>query len=250
MDRLNIETAAFLRELRRFSVQNPIQITENTAELLIEVIECAEQLIATADIIPAENQIATGYQLNVSIGWTKLLNSSIVLYFILFYYADGFVFVWTSRSKAAHQKQTLELTYKVNQVWTAVSIKLIVVVMKKKCHIAFSLIISIISMVIFLIFWFLIAVKHSSDAQALSQPVNCDSLYVIRVENFPWTATKQNFVHFFGNVKFFNGENGIHFIVDNVETRTNAFIQLASSQDYHMAMKRKQLRMFNFTVNS
>lgn len=98
-----------------------------------------------------------------------------------------------------------------------------------------------------------IAVKHFSDPKSMSQPSRpskCDSLHVIRVENFPWTATKRMIVYFFADIKILNGENGIHFIVDPVRIRTDAFIQLASSKDYRLAMNRKQLQMFNFTVNS
>lgn len=84
----------------------------------------------------------------------------------------------------------------------------------------------------------------------VSQPSDDNPLYVIRVENFPWTATKQNLIYSFRDINILSGENGIHFIVDNVKIRTEAFIQLASKKDYHMALKRKQLVMFGFTVNS
>lgn len=68
----NVETTEFLRKLRLFSENTPIQITENTVECLIGVIECAENLIAVAEIIPNDGKIGNGLSpSNASVSWTK-----------------------------------------------------------------------------------------------------------------------------------------------------------------------------------
>lgn len=105
------------------------------------------------------------------------------------------------------------------------------------------------NLTLFSIFW-IVAVKQSSDAKSVSQSIKSDSMHIIRLENLPWIATKKNIVYPFTGINILDGENGVHFIVGNAISRTEAFIQLASHNDYQMAMKRKQLRLFNFLVNS
>lgn len=64
---LNIEITTFLRQLRTFSEQNTVQINEETNELLLNVVQSIEQLIATAEIIPIRNKNNTDFVSNVSV---------------------------------------------------------------------------------------------------------------------------------------------------------------------------------------
>lgn len=52
---LNIETGIFLRQLRLFSQQNSIQVNENTAELFMDVVQTIDQIIGSAEMVPAKN---------------------------------------------------------------------------------------------------------------------------------------------------------------------------------------------------
>lgn len=71
-NQFNIEATTFLRKLRMFSENTTIQITENTVECLIGVIECVEQLIAVAEIIPTNSAIDTGLSLSIgNVSWTE-----------------------------------------------------------------------------------------------------------------------------------------------------------------------------------
>lgn len=92
-----------------------------------------------------------------------------------------------------------------------------------------------------------------SDAESLSQSKaesECESLHVIHVENIPWTATKEQIVNLFAGINILNGKEGIHFIVDHLNHHNDAFIQLASLEDYEVAMSRKILRQNHFAVKS
>lgn len=66
-NRLSIATTTYLSELRLFSEQNNIQFDGNLAELLMDVVQSIEKLVATADIIPIKNQNNNGPQSNVSV---------------------------------------------------------------------------------------------------------------------------------------------------------------------------------------
>lgn len=69
INRFNIETTTYLRELRMFSEQNSIQINEHTTDLLMDVVQSIDQLIANAEIIPTNNKNNKNndFQLNVSV---------------------------------------------------------------------------------------------------------------------------------------------------------------------------------------
>lgn len=69
INRFNIETTTYLRELRMFSEQNSIQINEHTTDLLMDVVQSIDQLIANAEIIPTnyKNNKNNDFQLNVSV---------------------------------------------------------------------------------------------------------------------------------------------------------------------------------------
>lgn len=65
-----------------------------------------------------------------------------------------------------------------------------------------------------------------------------NSTHLIYVKGIPWSATKQSIVYFFDGIHILNGVNGIHFIIENTKSN-NAFVQLASANDYQLAIKRR-----------
>lgn len=67
-----------------------------------------------------------------------------------------------------------------------------------------------------------------------------DSSNLIRVKGIPWTASKPKIVQFYSNKKLniLNGTRGIHFIIGNTKNN-QAFIQMASADDYQRAIKSK-----------
>lgn len=65
-----------------------------------------------------------------------------------------------------------------------------------------------------------------------------DTAHVIHVMGIPWTVTKQKMVEFFDDINILNGVNGIHFIIDHSK-KNGAFIQVATKNDYLLAMKRQ-----------
>lgn len=66
INRFNILTTTFLRQLRMFSEQNSIQINEHTIELLTNVVQSIDQFVATAEVIPTKKN-SDNFQLNVSV---------------------------------------------------------------------------------------------------------------------------------------------------------------------------------------
>lgn len=93
-NQLSIATTTYLSELRLFSEQKTIQFDGNLAELLMDIVQSIEQLVATADIIPIINQNNNGPQSNVSVYCyiEQIVMSSFVLYIIGTIY---FVSKWT-----------------------------------------------------------------------------------------------------------------------------------------------------------
>lgn len=75
-----------------------------------------------------------------------------------------------------------------------------------------------------------------------------DSAHLIYVKGLPWTATKQEILDFFNDIKILNGTKGIHFVVEN-GNRNDAFIQLATQDDHRLAIKCKG-RPMGFSVIS
>lgn len=92
--------------------------------------------------------------------------------------------------------------------------------------------------------------KRRTDAQSASQPSKSDSMHVIQVENVPWTTTKKEIVDLFDDINILNGKSGIHFMVDNLNHRNDAFVQLAAKEDYQLALDRKKLRKHHFKIRS
>lgn len=86
INRFNIETTTYLRQVRMFSEQNSIQINEDTIELLTNVVQSIDQLIATAEVIPAKNKNNNNFSLNVSVSWTK----QTLLFCLIFNWNDLF----------------------------------------------------------------------------------------------------------------------------------------------------------------
>lgn len=76
-----------------------------------------------------------------------------------------------------------------------------------------------------------------------------DTTYLIDVKGIPWTATKWNIVEFFDDLNILNGEKGIHFKLDNTYNN-DAFIQLTTYTDYHMALKQKVRKIGNAAIKS
>lgn len=66
INRLNIEATKFLRELCLYSEQNTLQIDGQTAEVLVEVIQSIDQLIAAPEIL-SQNGNSTNFPPNVSV---------------------------------------------------------------------------------------------------------------------------------------------------------------------------------------
>lgn len=62
--------------------------------------------------------------------------------------------------------------------------------------------------------------------------------------------TKKEIVDAFADIKILHGDRGIHFIVDQLNHRNDAFIQLASREDYELAVNRKSLRHHSFIKSS
>lgn len=63
-----------------------------------------------------------------------------------------------------------------------------------------------------------------------------DSLYLLKITNIPWTATKSEVQAFLSEINILNGVNGIHFIIDETKNAINqAFIQLETRRDYSVA---------------
>lgn len=58
---LNVEIGIFLRQMQMQSRQGNIQINEKTAELLVEVISCIDQLTANAEMVPTVNKDSVDY---------------------------------------------------------------------------------------------------------------------------------------------------------------------------------------------
>lgn len=84
-----------------------------------------------------------------------------------------------------------------------------------------------------------------------SPTFNYDSTYLVRANKIPWVATKEEIVEFFDDINILNGVNGIHFIVDKTKNSCNdAFIQLASEKDYHVAIALGTIRMGFSNVKS
>lgn len=82
---------------------------------------------------------------------------------------------------------------------------------------------------------------HSSDDTSESQArdTSVDSgygtTYLIKVRGLPWTTTKKDLRHFFGNVRISHDLDGIHFITDDENNVGVAYIQLPTRKDYELA---------------
>lgn len=67
INQLNMATAAFLRQLRMFSERNSLQITEQSTELFMDVVQSVEQLIASAKIVvPIADEESHDFLLNLN----------------------------------------------------------------------------------------------------------------------------------------------------------------------------------------
>lgn len=61
------------------------------------------------------------------------------------------------------------------------------------------------------------------------------SEHLIRLRGIAWSANKHEIAEFLYGVNILNGLKGIHFIVDNMLGYGEAFVQLASNKDFHLA---------------
>lgn len=94
--------------------------------------------------------------------------------------------------------------------------------------------------------WANVKVGSDSDCSwdAPIRGFNFDSLYLIKVLNLPWSATRQQISEFFENINILNRLDGIHFILnDKVTKNIDAFVQLESLRDYTAAIKMDQKSM-------
>lgn len=69
---------------------------------------------------------------------------------------------------------------------------------------------------------------------------------LIYITNIPWTATKKQVVEFLYGIHILNGSKGVHFTLENT-TNNNAFVQIATEDDYQLVLKEK---MKTFTMGS
>lgn len=65
-------------------------------------------------------------------------------------------------------------------------------------------------------------------------------MHLIQASGFPWLATKLEIALYFKDINILNGPNGIHFTIGAEKNSKNeAIIQLATSNDHRLAVTRK-----------
>lgn len=65
-----------------------------------------------------------------------------------------------------------------------------------------------------------------------------DCSQLIRIRGLPWSTTKKEICEFFKGVNILNGENGVHLITfagKRLKPLGEAYIQLASEEDFDLA---------------
>lgn len=88
--------------------------------------------------------------------------------------------------------------------------------------------------------WAIKGISDDSDCSfdAPKSGFNYDSKYLINVRGLPWSATKPEIADFFGSINILNGQDGIHFIIDERNMKQGqAFIQLDQLRDLTAALK-------------
>lgn len=75
----------------------------------------------------------------------------------------------------------------------------------------------------------------------LETNIDDNRIYIVQVNGFRWSETKNKIIEYFDNVNILNGEKGIHFIIDKKINKCNKmFIQLASENDYKAILNYNQ----------
>lgn len=61
INQINIEIGVFLRQMRRYSEQKNIQINDKTTELLLDVVDSIDRIIANSNLIPTTDNRNTNF---------------------------------------------------------------------------------------------------------------------------------------------------------------------------------------------